>query len=194
MKQIKLYIMSLWILFVLVLVATLNIPVSFDSNATFVGWKMLLSINNVVAFLCILFILMGLLFYYQFNYRLKGAPNGLPIMITKIENINYEYVSLFMTLLSVIAFDFNTFRGAILFFLVLLILGAIFIKTELFYSNPSFALLGFYIYRVETGHMDIISNGSILIARGKIKCRDKVNYIKISETVFYCQKSKIRNK
>lgn len=116
MKQIKLYIMSLWILFVLVLVATLNIPVSFDSNATFVGWKMLLSINNVVAFLCILFILMGLLFYYQFNYRLKGAPDGLPIMITKIENINYEYVSLFMTLLSVIAFDFNTFRGAILFF------------------------------------------------------------------------------
>ena len=115
MKQIKLYIMSLWILFVLVLVATLNIPVSFDSNATFVGWKMLLSINNVVAFLCILFILMGLLFYYQFNYRLKGAPDGLPIMITKIENINYEYVSLFMTLLSVIAFDFNTFRGAILF-------------------------------------------------------------------------------
>lgn len=192
MKQVKLYIMSLWILFALVLVAALNIPISFDNNAVFIGWKALLTVNNIIAFMCVILIFAGLLFYYQFNHRLKGAPDGLPILITKIENINYEYVSLFMTLLSVIAFDFNTIRGALLFCLVLLILGAIFIKTELFYSNPSFALLGFYIYKVETQHPNIIPNGSILIARGKIQNEDKVDYIKISETVFYCQKSKKR--
>ena len=110
MKQIKLYIMSLWILFVLVLVATLNIPISFDSNATFVGWGTLLTVNNIVAFLCVIFILMGLLFYYQFNNRLKGAPDGLPIIVTTIDNINYEYVSLFMTLISVLAFNFQTIK------------------------------------------------------------------------------------
>lgn len=193
MKQIKLYIMSLWILFVLVLVATLNIPISFDSNATFVGWGTLLTVNNIVAFLCVIFILMGLLFYYQFNNRLKGAPDGLPIIVTTIDNINYEYVSLFMTLISVIAFNFQTIRGAVLFALVLLILGAIFVKTELFYSNPSFALLGFYIYRVKTKHAEMIPDNSILIAKGKIKVEDKIDYIKISDTVFYCQKSKINN-
>lgn len=190
MKQIKLYIMSLWILFVLVLVATLNIPISFDSNAIFVGWKALLTVNNIVAFLCIIFILMGLLFYYQFNHRLMGAPDGLPIVVVKIDNINYEYISLFMTFISVIAFDFKTIRGSVLFTLVLLILGAIFVKTELFYSNPSFALLGFYIYRVKTKHAQIIPDNSILIAKGKIKIGDKIDYLKISDTVFYCQKSK----
>lgn len=185
--------MSLWILFVLVLVATLNITISFDCDATFFGWKTLLTVNNIVAFLCVIFILMGLLFYYQFNYRLMGAPDGLPIVVTKIDNINYEYISLFMTLISVIAFDFQTIRGAILFALVLLILGAIFVKTELFYSNPSFALLGFYIYRVETKHAQIIPDNSILIAKGKIKMEDKIDYIKISDAVFYCQKSKTTN-
>lgn len=184
--------MSLWILFVLVIVATLEVPLCLSENSTFVGWDKLCTPNNLVAFACIILINLGLLFYYQFNRKLNGAPDGLPLQLTKIENINYEYVSLFMTLISVIAFDFTTIRGAVLFILVIVILGAIFIKTELFYSNPSFALLGYYIYRVSTNHNEIIPDNSILIARGKLKVNEKVDYLRISESVFYCQKSKIK--
>ncbi len=192
MKQLKLYIMSLWILFVLVIVATLKVPLCFGKNSLFIGWDKLFTPNNLVAFGCIILTVLGLLFYYQFNRKLNGAPDGLPLQLTKIENINYEYVSLFMTLISVIAFDFTTIRGAVLFALVIIILGAIFIKTELFYSNPSFALLGYYIYRVSTNHNEIIPDSSILIARWKLKVNEKVDYLKITDSVFYCQKSKIK--
>lgn len=192
MKKIKLYIMSLWLLFVLVLVATINIPICFSKDSEFVGWAKIITPNNIVAFSCLFLILLGILFYYQFNRKLNGSPDGLPLQLIKIENINYEYVSLFMTLISVIAFDFTTIRGAILFALVIIILGAIFIKTEMFYSNPSFAILGYYIYRVTTNHNEIIPENSILIARGKLKINEKVDYLKISDSVFYCQKSKIK--
>lgn len=192
MKQVKLYIMSLWILFVLVIVATLDIPIYFGENPVFVGWGNILTPNNSTAFICMILISLGLLFYYQFNRRLNGSPDGLPLQLIKLDNINYEYVSLFMTLISVIAFDFKTIRGAILFALVILILGAIFIKTEIFYSNPSFALLGYYIYRVSTNHNEIIPDNSILISRGKLRVNERVDYLKISDSVFYCQKSKIK--
>lgn len=184
--------MSLWLLFVLVFVATINIPICFCKDSVFVGWTKIITPNNIVASFCLSLTLLGVLFYYQFNRKLNGSPDGLPLQLTKLDNINYEYVSLFMTLISVIAFDFTTIRGAVLFALVIVILGAIFIKTEMFYSNPSFALLGYYIYRVSTNHNNIIPDSSILIARGKLKLNEKVDYLKISDSVFYCQKSKIK--
>jgi hypothetical protein len=174
---------------VLVIIATVNIPICLSQDAQFVGWKEIFTTNNTLALACIILILTGLIFLYQFNHKLKNSSDGLPIAVTKVENLNHEYVSLFLTLLTIIAFDFSTIRGIIQFLLVLFVLGAIFIMTELFYSNPSFALLGFHIYRVTTNHSDIIPENSILISRNELKTNEKVNYIKISDTVFYCQKA-----
>lgn len=178
--------MSFWIFFLLLIIVTIDIPIYFQPEWKFIGIKSLLTINNIIAFGSILFLAIGINYYYQFMNRLKGDL-GLPVNIEKIENINYEYFALLMTIISLISMDFTTIRGMILLIVLLFIMGAIFIKTELFYSNPSFALLGFHIYKADTNHADM--KESILISKEKIKTGDKVKYLKISDKVYFTKKT-----
>lgn len=186
MEKIKLFIMSFWIFFLLLIIVTIDIPICFEPDCHFVGFIELLSINNIIAFSSILLLLMGGLFYYQFLNRLKGDLD-LPVTIKDIENINYEYFALLVTIISLIAFDFTTLRGLILLIVLLTILCAIFIKTELFYSNPSFALLGFLIYKADTSN-DGLKN-KIFITKEKVKVGDKIKYLKISDKVYFIKKA-----
>ena len=184
-KKLKLFIMSFWIFFVLLIIVTIDVPVCFGANCTFIGFKALFTINNSIAFSSFFLLLSGLLYYYQFLNELKGDLD-LPVKIEKIDNINYEYFALLMTIISLIAFDFYTIRGLILLIVILFILGAIFMKTELFYSNPSFALLGFHIYKADTNN-PLLQN-SVFITKDKIKKDDKVKYLKISDRVYFTKK------
>lgn len=186
MDRIKLFIMSFWIFFLLLIVVTVDFPLCFGGDCSFIGLKKLLSINNIIAFSSFGCLLLGVLFYYQFMHRLKGDLD-LPVTIEKIENINYEYFALLVTIISLIAFDFTTFRGLILLVILLVILCAIFIKTELFYSNPSFALLGFNIYKADTN--DERLKDKIFITKDKIKSGDKVKYLRISDKVYFTKKA-----
>ncbi len=189
MKQkIKLFIMSFWIFFLLLIIVTIDIPLCVGGDCSFIGFKELLSINNIIAFSSFILLLLGALFYYQFMNSLKGDLD-LPITIEKIENINYEYFALLVTIISLIAFDFTTLRGLVLLVVLLVILCAIFIKTELFYSNPSFALLGFHIYKADTNNADM--KDKIFISKNKIKVGDKVKYLKISDKVYFTKKAVI---
>ena len=182
MKDIKLFIMSFWIFFVLLIIVTIDIPVSFEKGSEFVGFETLLTIGNIVAFISFIFLLLGALFYYQFMKALKGDLN-VPVEVLSVENINYEYFALLVTIVSLIAFDFTTVRGVILLVVLLVILCAIFMKTELFYSNPSFALLGFHIYKADTKDPNL--NNKIFITKNKIKVGDKIRYLKISDKVYF---------
>lgn len=185
-KKLKLFIMSFWIFFVLLIIVTIDIPICLRNDCIFIGWNQLIIINNIIAIGSFIFLLLGILFYYQFLNNLRGDLD-LPVEIKKIENINYEYFALLMTIISLIAFDFYTIRGFILLVVLLFILGGIFMKTELFYSNPSFALLGFHIYKANTNNPHL--QNSIFITKDKIKLGDKVKYLKISDQVYFTKKS-----
>ena len=181
-NKIKLFIMSFWIFFLLLIIVTIDFPICMGSKCSFIGFTKLLSINNIIAIVGFLFLLLGGVFYYQFMKKLDGDCEP-SVTINKVDNINYEYFALLMTIVSLISFDFTTIRGLILLVVLLLIMGAIFVKTELFYSNPSFALLGFHIYKADTNNPKL--KGSVFITKNKIKETDKVKYIKISEKVFF---------
>lgn len=186
MEKVKLFIMSFWIFFLLLIVVTLDFSICIGNDCSFIGFKKLLTINNLIAFSSFVLLLLGGLFYYQFLNKLKNDLD-LPLTINNVENINYEYFALLITIISLIAFDFTTVRGLVLLALLLIIMCAIFIKTELFYSNPSFALLGFHIYKADTNNEGI--KNKILISKDKIKEGDKVKYLKISDKVYFTKKT-----
>jgi hypothetical protein len=185
MEKIKLFIMSFWIFFLLLIIVTIDIPLCFGKDCFFVGLS-IFSISNIIALSSLILLLLGVIFYYQFLNDLRGDLN-LPVTVKSIENINYEYFALLVTIISLIAFDFATIRDLILLAVLLVILCAIFIKTELFYSNPSFALLGFHIYKADTNSENL--KNSIFISKDKIKIGDKIKYLKISEKVYFTKKA-----
>ena len=185
MKKIKLYIMSLLMVLPLAIVASLDI---FSEWLQFRPLGDMLNTGNIVALFCIILTILAFCFHLEFNNKSKDAFDDLPVSITSIENVNSEFISFFMTLLAVLAFDLTSVRGAILFVMVLALFGCLFVKTELFYSNPCFAILKYHIYRVNTKN-NTIPEKSIVICRDKLSEGDYISTIKLSEHVFFCKKT-----
>lgn len=179
-EKIKLYVLSLWLLFVLVLILKINIPIYFGPDWEFIGIQNLI-ILNIIPLVCLLFIIIGIICFLTFDYKLEGAKN-LPFKISNVENANYEHLAFLATyILPLICFNFDDIRYVIILFLVLIIIGAIYVKTNIFYANPTLALLGFKIFRAKNDNGTSI----IIISKNKISDNDYIRTIKLDENIFY---------
>jgi hypothetical protein len=181
MKKIQLYIISLWLLFFLVAVKEfVFISWYFSFSATDI--KHFFTVNAISLIATFLSIL-GLFFYFRFAYVLKGSTK-LPKEITKIEDQNYEHLTFLTTY--IIPFLRVKLEGKdlVVTILLLIIIGAIFIKTNLFYKNPTLALLGYKLYKVDTEK----SNGLIFISKENLKLGDKVHHILLNDNVYFVKK------
>lgn len=190
-RKIGLYFLSLWLLFVLIIIITVKVPICFSKDSSFVGVSYLFS-HNIIPILSFLGILIGVFSFLDFRYQRKGTPE-LSFKITEIENIDYEHLTFLTTyIIPLVCFKFDNLRYIIVFVLLLLVIGSIYIRTDLFYANPTLAILQFRIYKV-TGEF---RNGEsrqnrILICKEKLKKDDHVKYFKLDERIYYASKTDI---
>ncbi|EEO1774199.1 hypothetical protein VS68_24210, partial [Salmonella enterica subsp. enterica serovar Virchow] len=69
---------------------------------------------------------------------------------------------------------------------LLIIMGVIYIKTDLFYANPSLALLGFNIYKLDISISENkIKEGVIVITRRKLEAGSMFSFIVLDDRVYY---------
>jgi hypothetical protein len=187
-RKIGLYFLSLWLLFLLIIIITADIPICLGHESEFVGLKYLL-LNNIVPIICIFSLIVGGLSYYDFNHQIKGTPE-LSFEITKIENIDYEHLTFLTTyIVPLVCFNFDNIRYEIVLAILLVVIGAIYIRTDLFYANPTLAILRFRIYKVSGSFRNGETREAIiLICREKLDIKDRVKYIKIDERIYYAYK------
>lgn len=187
-RKIGLFFLSLWLLFVLIIIITAKVPTCFTGDCTFVGWSYLFK-NNLIPILCLLALLVGLISYLDFKYQMKGTPE-LSFKVTEIENIDYEHLTFLTTyIIPLVCFQFENLRYIIVFIIVLFVIGSIYIRTDLFYANPTLAILKFRIYKV-SGEF---RNGEkrqnrILISKDKLTKDDRVKYLKLDDRIYYASK------
>lgn len=187
-RKIGLFFLSLWLLFVLIIIITAKVPTCFTGDCTFVGWPYLLS-NNLIPILCLFALLVGLISYLDFKYQMKGTPE-LSFKVTEIENIDYEHLTFLTTyIIPLVCFQFENLRYIIVFIIILFVIGSIYIRTDLFYANPTLAILKFRIYKV-SGEF---RNGEkrqnrILISKDKLTKDDRVKYLKLDDRIYYASK------
>ena len=185
LRKVGLYILSLWLLFLFITVLTIDIPIYFGVDTEFIGIFPLLS-QNIVAFTSIVLLFVGIGVFRYFRFILKGSTH-IPFEITKVESINYEHLTFLATyIVPLICFDLESTRYLIILVLLLVSMGMIYIKTDLFYANPSLALLGFHIYKVD-GNFKVNrqKQGIILLSRSRLTQNQKVKYIKLDDRIFY---------
>ena len=147
-RKIDLYILSLGLLFVFFVIISFKFPDSQIALDDYKAWMALLIANPIPV---ISIIMLGYCFfaYKKFDFDLRGATD-IPFEIKKIESISYEHLTFLATyVIPLISFDFGSGRQMIVLTLLLVVMGVIYIKTDLFYANPSLALLGFHIYRAD---------------------------------------------
>lgn len=183
-RKINLYILSLMLLFTFVAIITVNFPEENFNVQNIQDWKNLL-LSNIVFSISILMILYSLFAYKKFEFDLKGATE-IPFEIKKIEGINYEHLTFLATyIIPLISFEFDNMRQMLVLGLLLVVMGVIYIKTDLFYANPSLALLGFYIYKGDGMFKNGNRDGIVLISREKLVVGQKVSYIKLDDRIYY---------
>lgn len=175
--KIKLYIISLWLLFILVLIVTIDVPICFGGDCSYIGTTELLA-RNIIPILSIIFILLGFFFLLQFKYKISGTKLG-GLRVKKIENRNYEHLTFLSTyIIPLIAFDLTKIKYVIVLFLLLFAIGCMYVKTNLFYTNPTLALLGYKIFKANVIFKDGSSDEIILISTQIIEGGNVLSYLK----------------
>ncbi|ETT57078.1 hypothetical protein C173_32256 [Paenibacillus sp. FSL R7-277] len=183
--KIELYIISLWLLFVLIIIATINIPISFNKNAQFIGFKKLFEMN-FVPLLSLLFLLLGLAFISRFKYKLSGSLKTF--RVNEVQNGSFEHLTFLTTyIVPLISFNLDESRNILILLILLLAIGAISIKTQIFYANPTLALLGFHIYIISGTFRTGVRQGIIVISRDKLNSGSTVKYRRLDEKIYFAR-------
>lgn len=187
--KFKLFTISLIAVWLVLFVKNVDIPLYFGCDYVFVGWKRIVTYGNVIALFSLGMFIAALLFLHQLFHRFKGSPDGLSITITEVKDRSFDYVNTLatiVTLFSVIIVPVNSFRDFIVFSLLIVVICVCYLKTNLYYSNPIFAALGYRIYTVDSNSKKL-PNGSIAIYKGQLQKTDVKSY-HISDNVYYLEK------
>lgn len=179
--KIKMYILSLWLLFFLAIIATFDFSEIKSSNT---NWTKVLC-NNLISAICVIFLLLCVLFFLEFRYKLEGTTQ-LPAKTSSVKNINNEYLAFLTTyIIPFVLVDFSSQRQVIILIILLIVIGAIYVKTNMFYSNPTLALLGYKIYEFDTNADNVTGT---FITLDEIEDGQKVQYIRLDKNVFFARR------
>ncbi len=180
--KVRFYIMSLWLLFFLIFLLTVDIPISFAPDAKFIGWKELFS-RNVLALISLFCTLSSWALTRGLKYQWQGVTNP-PYKVTTIKNENYEYLTFLTTyIIPLICIDLSNLRYVIVLIVLLFVIGYIFVRMELYYGNPTLALMGYRLYRADIDGVDA-PDGVILIAQNRLSSGACIKWIEIDEYVW----------
>ncbi len=185
--KIEFYILSLWLLFVLIFLLTVDIPIAFLPDAEFIGFLPLIK-RNWLAIISLLMALTGVIISCRLKHKFRGTHNP-PTDIISIKNENYEYLTFLTTyIIPLICINLNEVRYVIVLGILLIIIGSIFVKMDLYLGNPTLALLGYRLYRIES--KDVPSkDGILVISKDKLTVGSSIKWIEITEHVWVAKEN-----
>ena len=186
--KIGFYILSLWLLFLLVFLLSVDIPICFDSNAVFIGFVSLIK-RNWLAIISLIMMLLGAIIARKFKHAVDGVTNP-PAKIISIQNENYEYLTFLTTyIIPLICINLEETRYVLVLIILLIIIGSIFVKMDLYLGNPTLALLGYHLYRIKVEK--IAENEDLLvISKDKLSLGSSIKWIQITEKVWVVKENK----
>lgn len=188
-EKFELYIVSLWLLFLLIVIITVNIPTCIEPECGFIGLRALAGLN-VVPIIALFFIGLGALYYFRFNYKISGSQS-IPVAVSEIEDINYEHLTFLTTyIIPLICFNLTSERYLIALGLLLIVIGVIYVRTDKFYANPTLAVLGFRLYSAKVTKRTGEEVKVTLITKDRIKSGEKIRFLELDERVYYAKVSK----
>lgn len=181
MKRYELYLISLSMLFLFVFFLTL--PFCWGIDCRLIGLKALLS-TYLFCLISLIFFMYSLILILKLKSKLK-ANNHTPFNVKSIKNDSYEHLVFLVTyIIPLVAFDFENYKYQILFIVLISLIGYMYTKTDMYFSNPSLAILGYSIYRVEAGFRGNETKLITVLSKDSIIDGDEVSYIEISAHVY----------
>ncbi|WP_425669901.1 anti-phage protein KwaA [Vibrio owensii] len=186
--QIKLYILSLAILFLIVFLITVKLDIcTKDIDCAKLTWK-----NYAVAnwLPIVMLFAMGYceIIRREFEHMLDGGA-GDSLYVVECRSENYEHLTFLATyIIPFFGFSFTETGRLLAYGVLLIVIGAIFIKTDKYYANPTLALFGYKLYRVTMSDANARYESVIVITKSSLSANQPVNYKLLSNNVYYVRK------
>ncbi|ELV8648912.1 hypothetical protein QNE85_004256, partial [Vibrio fluvialis] len=160
LQKNKLYILSLALLFVIIAIITAKLPEESFSLcnpdeicaakvifSNFFNYFVLLLKANIIPIVMLFLLAISWYFKYEFDHLLQGGGQKV-IRIQSIENEDYEHLTFLATyIIPFFGFKFNDPNQFTAIIVLLVIIGAIFVRTNKYYANPTLAVLGYRLYK-----------------------------------------------
>lgn len=189
--KVGMYLLSLWLLLVLIFVNKIDIDLCFGCK--FASWAELSAIaaKNYLPAMCVAVLVVSLVFYAVFTRIIQGAKDG-PFKVVEIEDKSADHLVFLATyVIPLLSFSLDTPRQVVSLVITLTLIGAIYVRTNLFYANPTLSLLGFKICTVkfEQGGAGVPTGAAVLIAREDIDPGTIVNMLRLDKNIFFARKA-----
>lgn len=176
--KIKFYFMSLWFLFVLNFIITVDVPVEFFEAPKSIHLPSLIY-NNLIAIVSALLAVISLFLSFRESYRWSGVLNHVK-EIESVKNVNYEYFIFLTTyLIPLLCIDLSGLRYMFVLITLLIFIGVIVVKTNLYYANPTLAILGYKLYRAKIKDAD--HSEVILISKDALADASRIQWLWIDK-------------
>lgn len=178
--KIGLYILSLFWFFLLLIICEFKPCLPIEVFLT----------KNIVSIIALVGLAFSVMFMLIFNHISKGAI-GEVVQIKEIEDVTSDQLTFLVTyILPLIFYEYNNLRSIFNIIIIMFVIGVIFCKTNLFYSNPTLALFRYKAYKVKIGNCD--DNIYLLYKYGNALHKgDRIYVNKLNDNTFFAHKSNL---
>ena len=127
------------------------------------------------------FAIVSWLFACQTNYEWADVHNP-PYKIESVKNENCEYLTFLTTYIIPLAFiNLEDIRYIFVLVVLLFFIGLIFIRMDLYFGNPTLALMGYRLYKVKITN---IQEEVIVITKDKLSPNSEIKWIELGDNIW----------
>lgn len=181
--KIYFYIISLWLLFLLIIVLTIDVSNICKMTEGLSSFLLVLK-QNVISLVSFVFFIISMFLCKKVKHKFKGTKQ-LPTEIIMIEDVDCEHLTFLTTyIIPLVCIPISEKKYFLILIILMIVIGAISIKTNLFYANPTLALLGYHLYKIDT---DDGLKSKIILSKDALDTGSKIQYIKIDEKTYYAR-------
>lgn len=182
-----LYILSMWLLALIVVILSLNLPMEFGLDSHFIGFKEMI-IHPWLTSIFLFIFLLGFIYYLILT---RGRLTGTQNFSVEILNISSKQSDPLAFLASyfvpLVSFQLSIPSHEIVLVLLFIIIGVMYVKGGLFHMNPTLLLLGFKMYEVEYAK-DGGNNHVVVISKSSLVKGDSIKHIKLTNEIWFAYK------
>ena len=179
------YLQSMIIFLLIVMVLGTSFPMYIGPNMEFAGVEVLYSKGFVIPVICACLLILSCIFSLWLKNRKKGTRMG-PVTISTIENKNAEIMSYVASyFFPLVSFSLaTTWRHVVVLAILFVVLGFIYIQSDVYYRNPTLLLMGYRSYHVSGTYNKPGDTEMTIITRDELASKDKYVYVPIDNNVY----------
>ena len=152
-----------------------------------------LSFGQCAFVFSLLLFLLGLVFiaFLKYKSRKNFSIHGAKIIVAP-HNINHELIGVLSSVvLPFLTVNFDTSNEIFASIFMLLVIGMITTRSNIYYKNPVLAILNLRIYQIEIDFKSFAKNKPInVISFQTLQINDSLYLKEMGENVYYAQKTK----